>query len=176
MALEITTIEVPQQWEIADDFSSHRPALWLALEKTGRSPVTEFGCGNGSTPLLQKYCRKNNRFFFSFETNFEWANKFEEVTHVDDYNKVYLDREEWKQGVIFMDCAPAELRKELIKKHAWHSDVIVVHDTEIGAEYVYGLSEVLSSFNSRIDYKPQGNPHTTIVSNYVDLSKWPIPQ
>jgi hypothetical protein len=172
---EIKTIEAPTHWEVADDYSSHRPALWLALDNTGRTPVTEFGCGYGSTPLLQKYCQRWNRFFFSYETNFEWASKFEGVTHLTDYNKVYLDRQEWKQGVIFIDSAPGEERKDLIAKHAWNSEVIVVHDTESGAEYVYGMKEVLDSFKSRLDYRPIGMPHTTIVSNYVDLSKWKIP-
>jgi hypothetical protein len=173
---EIKTIEVPQLWEVKNDWDSHRPALWLALENTGRKPVTEFGCGYGSTTLLNRYCKKNNRFFFSYETNFEWAEKFEGVTYVTDYNKVYLDRVEWKQGVIFIDNAPGEMRKDLIAKHAWNGEVLVVHDSEISSSYVYGLEPVLSTFKYRLDYAPVGQPHTTIVSNYVDLSKWHIPE
>lgn len=169
MAFEVTNIQVPEFWQSENDYSSHRPLLWLSLEKTGATPVTEFGCGFGSTPLLQRYCRQNRRQLFSYETNPEWAEKFNEVTLVNDYNHIPVSR---GQGVVFIDCAPGELRKELIAKHGGGADVIVVHDSELGAEYVYGLSAVLSTFKYRLDYKPEKSPHTTAVSNFIDLSTW----
>jgi len=165
-------IEVPQQWETSNDYDSHRPALWLALEHTARTPVTEFGCGYGSTDLINRYCKKNSRFLFSYETNQKWADKFDCVTVIKDYMEVHLSDKEWKQGVVFVDCAPGELRKELIAKHAMNAEVIVVHDSEPGAEYVYGLSPILSTFKYRLDYAPEGKPWTTAVSNFIDVTKW----
>lgn len=172
MGIEIKNIEVPLHWESSNDYDSHRPLLWLALENTGRKSVMEFGCGYGSTPLLSKYCKKNNRFFFSYETNMDWAVQFELATLVSSYEKVSLEGEYWRQGVLFIDCAPGEIRKGLIAKHANNADVIVTHDSEDGANYVYNMKEILSSFKYRIDYKPEGKPWATAVSNIIDVGSW----
>ena len=74
-------------------------------------------------------------------------------------------------GLMFIDAAPAEIRKLLISKYK-DIPVMVIHDTEPGAEYVYGMNEVLSSFKYRLDYQPEGKPHTTAVSNYINVCEW----
>lgn len=172
MGNKIEYIQTPLSWESLNDWDSHSVALWLALEKTGRGPVTEFGCGFGSTPRLDKYCKRNKRLFFSYETNAEWASKFNQVTVMNDYFNVHLSGEEWRQGVIFIDSSPGEMRRLLISKHANNGDVLVVHDSEPGANYVYNMADILSTFKYRLDYEPIGKPHTAIVSNFIDVTKW----
>jgi hypothetical protein len=165
-------IIIPAAWYPTDDFSSHRPMLYMALESTGDKPITEFGIGFGSTPLIEKYSKKHNRHFFCYENLPEWANRFECCTLCGDYLKIELSEDPWRQGVLFIDCAPGERRKDLITKHANHADIIVVHDTEPGAEYVYHMSEALSQFKYRCDLVIEGMPQTTAVSNVYDLSAW----
>jgi len=74
--------------------------------------------------------------------------------------------------VLFVDCAPGEIRKDLIQKWRNKAKIIVAHDTEIGAEYVYGMADVLSSFKYRLDYQPNGKPSTTIISDFFNVMEW----
>jgi hypothetical protein len=163
MALEIKHIDVPEECQSTNDWDSHRPLLYLALTKT-KGPIMEFGCGNGSTPLLKSYPP-----FHSFETNPEWALKFPETVLVADY--MAIEPKE-KISLLFVDCAPGEIRKHLIAKWNNHADVIVAHDTEVGANYVYGMADILNSFKYRLDYAPEGKPHTTAVSNFINVEEW----
>lgn len=131
--------------------------------------VIECGCGYGSTLLLDKYCKR----FVSYETNKEWFDKlYLDVPYSLLWVNDWDDVESRECHLLFMDCAPGEIRKHLIKKWEDNASVIVVHDTEPGAEYVYGMSEVLSSFKYRLDYQPEGKPYTTAVSNYIDVTSW----
>jgi len=161
---EVKHIEVPKEWESENDWDSHRGLLYLALKNSG-DKIWELGCGFGSTPLIQKYCEENGKWFGSIDENKEWAAKFS-CTQYLQYEKIeqYLPC-----SLLFVDCAPGELRKHLIGKYKDRCDVIVVHDTEPGAEYVYGMSEILSTFKYRLDYQPEGKPHTTAVSNLVNI-------
>jgi hypothetical protein len=183
--------EIPKEWQPTNDWDSHRPVLWKALNEFPKHSFTEFGMGYGSTPLLQKHCFH----LHSHENDQEWAEKFIEGMErfpTPARNGYYqgnifvwihdnhLDWRFYGQGdcsrpVVFIDCKPGEIRKDLIKKHADEAEVIIVHDTEPSAEYVYHMGEVLRSFKYRKDYSPEGMPWTTVVSNYVDVSKWEIP-
>jgi hypothetical protein len=163
-----------------NDWDSHRELLYVALENT-RNAAVEFGRGFGSTRLMDEYCYKNGRIFISVETNGEWNKKCHVVYgwSVNDDN--YLNvMQEWPDvfkdpiGLLFIDSAPGEQRKDLIKKYANRAITILAHDTEEGAEYVYGMKEILSTFKYRLDYKPEGKPWTTAVSNFIDVSKWKV--
>lgn len=165
MQKTVTHIDCPKEWESANDWDSHRPLLWLALKNTSED-VVELGSGLGSTPLLKKYCNDSQRELVSYETNEEWARKSGSI-FTDSYFKTLGNID-----LLFIDAAPAEVRKELIEYYKDMANVIVIHDTEIGAEYCYGMSNVLSKFKYRLDYQPKGNPHTAIVSNTIDLTKW----
>lgn len=172
MTKTVTNIDCPKEWESDDDYSSHRPALWLAMENNTRS-VCEMGCGKGSTKLLSRYCKKNHHTFTSYETNEVYAKPFGDiVTLVNDYNEIELSDFQNRIGVLFIDLAPGELRKVMIENHFTHADVLVIHDTEIGAEYVYGMKKILDCFTYRINYEPEGKPHTTIVSQFVNVCEW----
>lgn len=172
MATEIKHIESPRVWEASDDWDSHRPMLYLALSNVKDLPITEFGCGYGSTVLLYNQCKSEKRLFFSYETNRDWGKKFDLVTIMQDYDQVHLSDGDKKQGILFIDSAPGEQRRELIAKHANNALVIIVHDTEPGANYVYGMAEVLNTFKYRLDYQPEGKPHTTAVSNFINVEEW----
>lgn len=168
---------VPKSCISDNDFDSHREALYLALSKTAGS-VVEFGAGDGSTRMIEKYCRMNNRSFLSYETNKEWAEKYPDTTTlVPNYLSLPIFRPNTLDlmvgiGLAFIDAAPAEIRKDLIDIHKDNANVLIIHDTESGAEYVYGMSEVLSPFKYRLNYAPVGKPHTALVSNYIDVSQW----
>jgi hypothetical protein len=167
MIKEVTHIDCPKEWESANDWDSHRPALWLSISKT-KGSVYEMGCGYGSTPILMEL---PDRDIISYETNGEWSDKFKDTFWVEDYlGDIALPAQ--PASVLFVDAAPAGIRKEIINKWRSCADVIVVHDTEIGADYVYGLRNILNTFEYRLDYKPDGKPATTVVSNVIDVTQW----
>lgn len=181
MSIEITNIACPKEWESENDFDSHRPALWLALQNT-KGRVVELGMGYGSTLLLGKWCCLQDRWFASWDTNKEWYEKIAKapkyiegamaLSLCKDYLNHHVRKDIIRASLLFVDCAPAEIRRQIIWEYKDSPLVIVVHDTEPGAEYVYGLSGILSTFKYRIDYKPEGNPATTIVSDTIDITKW----
>lgn len=169
MTKTITHIEVPKEWESENDWDSHRPALWLAVTKGG-DKILEVGCGEGSTKLLYDYCKANKKWFTSLETNKEWSAKIPQSFHVEDYIgvlKTYLPI-----SILFVDCAPASLRKEIINEFKDDADVIIVHDSEKSSQFCYDLEPTLSQFEYRIDYEPVGKPHTTIISRKINVCEW----
>lgn len=158
-----------------DGYSSHRPLLYAALENTN-GDVVEFGSGEGSTLLLNEYCEQQEREFTSFESNPEWFNKmvekFPDLIFVKNWDHVILGTK--RIGVLFIDHAPGERRKFDIDKYRSQADVIVVHDTEMSADYGYKMSTVLDSFKYRKDFRPERYAHTTAVSETIDISKWKL--
>lgn len=179
MGTQIKHIETKPHWEIKDEWSSHLPALYLALTKGhGQyTHVTEFGGGLHSTLRLSQYCANQQIPFTCFETSAEWiANiqahcPYAKIIPVDSYYEI-LPAFDKPEGFLFVDSAPAETRKSLLERHANHAAIIVVHDTEPRAEYVYHMHSALASFKYRLDFTPDDNPHTTIVSNFINVEKW----
>jgi len=182
MKKTVTQIDCPKEWESYNDWDSHRGLIYLCLKnaKNIRGSVLELGCGPGSTDLIKEYCAENQywsengrvygRHFFSYETNPKWGEKMPNTILTDNYNTPISFH--FENVITFIDCAPAEIRKELISSYEPVSKVIIVHDTEPGAEYVYHMNEILSTFKYRLDYQPEGKPHTTAVSNIIDVTKW----
>lgn len=191
MRKQVTHIECPEEWLSTNDWDSHLPLLWLSLKSEPYLSLYEFGIGFGSTPKLKDFFNKKKSHFSSIETNSEWVNKFTDGYCLDDsfpLHGIPLYRHEghdiWYLGkysdftsiskphLLFIDCAPAEARKELLLNLCDGGHVFIIHDTEEGAEYVYGLKGMLSTFKYRLDYQPEGKPHTTAVSNSIDVTKW----
>lgn len=169
MTKTINYIDAPHDWIGEDDYSSHKQMLWLALNNTDGHSVVEFGCGKGSTRMLAKECKSQKRNFQSYESDKIYAAKFDGlVTKVSNYTEVHL----WKPNVLFIDSAPGEQRKDLIELHKDNADVIIIHDTEEGAQGIYGIREVLNSFKYRLNYYPEGNPGTTALSNKINVCEW----
>lgn len=178
-------ISLPEEWKPVDDYSSHRPLLYLAINTIDHSQFFEFGMGNGSTPLLAHWYSENNKELYSFENNREWfdvltagylngyrANSRIYRHHMAIYSEDLLPWQVPSGGILFIDSAPGEQRKELIARHRGNAQCIIVHDTEPGAEYVYGMNDELCSFPYRVDLVIPGMPHTTAVSDNYNVTAW----
>lgn len=160
-------IDCPHDWIGVDDYSSHLPMLWLALQNTDGN-VQELGSGKGSTPMLMEECKRQKRFFGSYENDGYFSAMNPLIVKVKNYMDVHL----FKPNILFIDSAPGEQRKDLIELHKDNADVIILHDTEDGAQNIYGIREVLNSFKYRLNYYPKGNPGTTALSNKIDVTQW----
>jgi hypothetical protein len=181
---------IPDSWMPVDDFSSHRPMLYRAIMNTHHNGFFEFGTGFGSTPLLSElYATQEFRMndFISYESDYQWfeimrTKEYDSLGHTEYayghwnhtlfYEPNYMQVNVWKGSLVFIDCAPGELRKHLISKHSNIAKLIIVHDTEPGAEYVYGMQDILNSFNYRCDLIVEGGPRTTVVSNLYEFNNW----
>jgi hypothetical protein len=188
--LPLSYPEIPDSWMPEDDFSSHRPMLYRAIMNVAHSAFIEFGTGFGSTPLLKKTYSSHfsDKDYISYENNHEWFTNmkssdyqllpftsepaFYSGKHAMFYVRNLLEPNIWKGSILFVDCAPGELRKHLISKHSNIAKLIIVHDTEPGAEYVYGMADILGSFKYRCDLIVDGNPQTTVVSNLYEFDNW----
>ena len=67
-----------------DCYSTHRPVLVKILAITD-GPVLELGCGWGSTPLLHKLCKEQNRMLITVEDNMDWMARFKEQFESDSH-------------------------------------------------------------------------------------------
>lgn len=172
MAFEIG---LPKDFKVTNDYNSHRPLLYMALQNVPQGTVMELGCGEGSTFSLAKYCDLQSRNFVSFERDPGWQNKLKGFTTLllePSYMSVFEKLGALMPAIVFIDSAPGEERKDLLRQWKDNATVLIVHDSEEGAEYVYGMKEVLSSFISRVDLHIPGHPSTTAVSNKIDLGYW----
>lgn len=154
-------------WESQSDYDSHLPLLKAALDLT-EGGIIELGSGAFSTPKLRKYAEENKRYFRTFDNKHEWA----EITQAE-YIKDWDLTEAWiiPCGLVFIDEAPGEHRKISIQRYRGIADIMVIHDTQPSADYVYGLSKILNTFKYRVDYKPEGKPWATAVSNKIPLTE-----
>jgi len=167
MTKTVNYIEVPKEWESEDDYSSHRELLYLVVSNNKEChPIAEFGSGYGSTPVLRKFCNENGIKFETWDTDKDWAN-LTGSTFVSSFKDIFL----LMGYILFIDGKPGEERKDLISIHK-DKYLLIIHDTEPGANYVYGMADALSKFEYRLDYQPEGKPHTTAVSNFIDVTKW----
>lgn len=146
-----------------DNMSNHRELLWKALSLT-LGPVVEFGSGYGSTPFLRQFCVFAGRDFYSYDSNFDWAQKTGS-TYIDDWDKLVLPV---RPSVLFLDHAPGERRKVDLKKYANIAEIIVIHDTEPTGAGDYQVRPLFSLFQHCAD-DPSDAAWTTILSNSCPL-------
>lgn len=162
---------LPEEWKITCDYDSHKPLLYCALQNNKEChPVAEFGSGFGSTFLLREYCQSHGMKFETWDTDKEWCLQTG-ATFVESCKNISLPM----GYIIFIDSKPGEERKDLIKNNKYKY-ILIIHDTEEGALDIYGIRDVLKEFKFRLDFKPEGAPGTTAVSNSIDVSKWIIPE
>lgn len=139
--------------------------------------IIEFGMGEGSTELLSMAAKDQERRFISYENNPEWYAKFVHLHSPYNNLKFVTDWDKARVvdcAILFVDHAPGERRKVEIERFKEKAEVIIVHDTEDEAEYVYGLKNVLSLFKYRNDLQQADMPRTTIVSDTVNVGRWII--
>lgn len=155
-----------------DNWSSHRELLWPALEMTkelGR-PVLELGCGHGSTPFLQEYCRDNSLELFSYDYDHSWALQFGAV-HVTNWENIPWRKE---YGVVLCDESPGEQRKVSISK-LHHAKIVIIHDSEVpgwnASDYkVRGEIEKYKYFYDLKSERP--NAWASACSDFINVSLW----
>lgn len=165
-----------------DNWSNHRYLLWEALEATKhlKLPVMELGCGNGSTPFLRQYCSDNGIELYSYDSNKEWADKFN-AGYVDDWNKLPHSVNAWIQdySVVLIDESPGEHRKESLKLLSQGQvKIIVVHDSEPEGwnSSDYKVRPLFSNFKyvKELPSVIRGGAWASALSNEIDLTKWSI--
>jgi hypothetical protein len=162
---------VQKRFEVTSEWNSHLPLIYLAAD-IQVDKWYEFGCGLGSTLAIDRICADYRIPFSSFETNREWFKKVpsNNILLQNDYNDIILKVE---NCMILIDSAPAETRVKLIQKYKDLCKAMIVHDTEEGAEYVYGMGRTLESFKHRAKLRSKkGYPETDIVSNTISFDKW----
>lgn len=151
-----------------DNWCSHRPALWDALQLT-TGKVIELGMGYGSTLQLREYCAQKERILVSYESDEWWVmalqNESSKSVLVTDWDDVDLGC-----SLLFIDHAPGERRKIDIARAAFIAEIIVAHDTEISADHGYQMRDALKTFKYMKDYETSG-AWTTMVSNFIDVTK-----
>lgn len=178
--------EIPDNWMPVDFYSSHRPLIYRIINNLKHDFFIEMGIGEGSTPLLKiHYIDFPKIECVSLETDSQWfeifktreyfelvPNCYKSDNHYLNYIENYIQWNIWGNAILFIDSAPGEQRKELISKHFATAKIIIVHDTEPEAEYVYNMDPILKTFRFRIDLIVEGMPQTTAVSNIYDFKNW----
>ena len=160
------------------NWSNHRHLLWPALEATkgDTNPVLEMGCGDGSTPYLQQYCK--GRTLRSIDSNKEWADKFgAEYTKAWDFHEWFYKQ---KYSVVLVDQAPGEHRKqalELFAQFPIHAQIIVVHDSEPPGWNAsdYRVRPLFKFWQYHIDFEsPKPGAWASALSNNIAVTKWTL--
>lgn len=141
------------------NWDNHRPLLWWALEQTKDLDLSilEMGCGEGSTPYLTEYCKKNKKNLISYDYSKEWADKYNAV-HVTDWDSINHEN----YSVILIDHSPGERRHIDIEKLKDKCEYMIIHDSEPAA-YGYMLDKIWHLFPYRKNLKTEG-AWATIVS------------
>lgn len=154
-----------------DNWGSHRPLLWHALEEVKHLglPVLELGCGDNSTPFLRQYCKDNKLILYSYDSKLPWAEKFGAI-YVDDWDSKGLWHMDY--GVVLLDLAPGEYRKTALKK-LHHVRIVVAHDVEVAADHGYKMRAELFKYKYHKEHITSG-AGTMAVSDYFDVGKWKI--
>ena len=118
-------------------YFTHQPALLKALEiSTG--PVLELGCGDGSTELLHRYCKKHNRELISVESDYAWMSpyiaKFHSPHHkfryTNDWAAISDEMAGRQWGLVFIDQNSWNERTYSFKRLRDSADYLVLHDCD----------------------------------------------
>ena len=157
------------------DYGSHFPILaGVVAGSTG--PVLELGAGNWSTPMLHYMCRGMNRMLVTADNDPTWITTFAEYRRtwhelhaVTDWAAFDLEGVARQQGafaVAFIDCAPGEIRHDLIRRLQGHARYIIAHDSErdweTGANYLY---ETVTPLFKHVTEFRRFRPYTLILSD-----------
>ena len=157
--------------------ATHLPVLKFALERT-TGAVLELGVGHNSTPIIHETGLVFGRDIISVDNNLEWLKKFvvkskrHAFMHVESWDQVPYEQGKW--GLAFVDQSPGAARAPSIRSLAWSAQVIVAHDSEPEEDRCYQYSTIRHLFLYSQDWTLL-KPHTLILSNYVDVSRWVIP-
>jgi len=167
-------------------WGSHLPILMKVMGLTS-GPVLELGAGLYSTPFLYWMCKDQGRAFTSYENDYDWWKMVWDIKDakrqgVIDQEVLYIDRftkAEWVANwddvdlsgfwdVAFIDHSPSSRRIKEIRALANNANYVVVHDTQRNYKFC-DYKRIYPLFKYKFDYT-KSIPHTTVLSNFKDLS------
>lgn len=138
-------------------------------------PVLEMGMGLYSTPLLDLMCRQEKRRLVSYDNNplwFKeneiWKSDFHELYFVTDWDQADIEHTHW--SVALIDHKPSARRKDDVRRIMNNADYILIHDSEPEANPFFRYTWIYRFFKYRYDYT-KCKPHTTVLSNFIDVTK-----
>jgi hypothetical protein len=160
---------------IDSPYATHRQALCEAIVRT-TGLVLELGMGDSSTPSLHDLASLTGRSVYSFDHDLAWVERFRgfqsanhQIGIVASWDECPIETMFWSAALV--DHAPAERRIVDIQRLVNRAQVLVVHDTE---DPSYGYDQIFGAFKYRVDFRDQ-HPWTTLLSNFVDVSRWTDP-
>lgn len=155
-------------------YCSYIPLLIRALAEVP-GDVLEMGTGVVSSQVLHWMCLDQDRQLVSYENNdyyYQIAKKceadFHQIIFVENWDDAEIDRQ-W--GIALIDHAPAGRRWIDIARLANYAQVVLIHDSQGRSKKHYHYDEILSMFQYRHVWW-KALPYTTILSNFIDVSKW----
>lgn len=157
-------------------YGSHLPVLIKLVEMTD-GDILELGMGLFSTPYLHWFCVVHKRYLASYDDQYEYYEMFADYEHeyhtvrwVSDWSKLDILKQ-W--DVVLVDHTPAGRRKDDIVRLADYATYIIIHDTHWQGRRHYHYDEIWDKFKYRYNYIDV-RPHTSVVSNIVDLRDFKI--
>ncbi len=150
---------IPNFLKDIQNWNNHRPLIYWALQETKglTEPILEMGCGEGSTPYLIEFCKKNKRQLISYDYDKEWADKYNAI-HITDWDSINHEN----YSVILIDHSPGERRYIDIQKLKDKCEYMIIHDSEPAATG-YMLDKIWHLFPYRRNLITEG-AWATIVS------------
>jgi len=156
-------------------YCSYIPMLVKAMMRV-TGDVLELGAGIHSTYFLHWLCKDQGRQLYTYENDKGHYNlvkeceaDFHHIYLVDDWDAIDIERP-W--GVVLIDHSPASRRRKDVKRLAFYAKCIVLHDSQGRSDRHYRYSEIWPLFRYRRGYG-KAIPQTTVVSNFIDVIKWP---
>ncbi len=155
-------------------YGSHMPILARIMDISD-GPVLEMGMGLYSTPLLDLMCRETKRRLVSYDNdpnwfaeNEKWKSDYHEVYFVTDWDEADIENTHW--SVAMIDHKPAARRKDDVRRIINSADYILIHDSEPEMNKFFRYTWIYKFFKYRYDYT-KCRPHTTVLSNFIDVTK-----
>ncbi|MCX6702773.1 MAG: hypothetical protein NTW60_02810 [Candidatus Wolfebacteria bacterium] len=152
------------------EYTTHLPML-IKIAQMSEGPILEIGAGLFSTPALHWLCLgkklvtyENNPEYYNFARKFRSRNH--RVRFVENWDKIDVDA---RWGMVFIDHDPVRRRGVELVRLKDKADYIVLHDSEPERDRKHGFDTVWPLFKYRYDWV-ECKPHTTVVSNFKDLS------
>jgi hypothetical protein len=154
---------------------THIPILVRIFDVT-QGDILELGSGYFSTTVLRWLCEMSGRTLYSVESVRLYYEKalrdpvpFHKVIksnqHFSDVGEVF----ERPWSMVLVDHFPDTRRYMEIERLANWAQYLIIHDSNLSDAKNYGYEKIWHLFKYRYNYTKL-NPHTTVVSNFHDLS------
>ena len=161
---------------ISKTYGTHLPVLIKLLGITD-GPILELGIGLYSTTYLHWTCFSKKRKIVSYENQAGWIYYFEkyrsdfhQINFIENWDELEV-KDFW--DIILIDHGPDIRRGIDAGRFANNAKYIILHDSEPKNDYRYRYSEIYPLFKYRFDFN-EVIPHTTVLSNFVDLTNFKI--